>query len=145
MTKGRTLHQVQFDQTASHMHHAGELGIQLPANFDLAKYKSLSKSARIAYAKQNLPAELIIRYQNAIGLAMQPTFGIPSMGIRGFAGARKSDIGLLYKRVPQDPNVLLMSVINDQGIHVSSYPVTISQFQKMRKDDFWIWKDKPFN
>ena len=30
---------VEFDQTASHMHHAPDLGIVLPQDFDMAKYR----------------------------------------------------------------------------------------------------------
>jgi len=45
---------VEYEQTASHIHHAPDLGISLPANFDMAKYNKLDRAGKIAYAKENL-------------------------------------------------------------------------------------------
>lgn len=33
--KGRTFNKVEYDQTASHLHHAPEFGIVLPSGFDM--------------------------------------------------------------------------------------------------------------
>jgi hypothetical protein len=70
--KGRNLNRVEYDQTASHLHHAPEMGIQLPKNFDLEKYKFMSKPEKIKYTKENVPRETIISFQNACGMAMRP-------------------------------------------------------------------------
>jgi hypothetical protein len=46
---------VDFDQTASHIHHVQDFGIVLPQGFDMAKYKRLDRAGRIEYAKHKLP------------------------------------------------------------------------------------------
>jgi hypothetical protein len=51
---------MEYDQTAFHLHHAPEMEIQLPKNFNLEKYKSMAKPEKIKYAKENVPRETII-------------------------------------------------------------------------------------
>jgi hypothetical protein len=40
----RNYHRVEFDQTASHMHHAADLNIPLPSDFEMAHYMNLDKA-----------------------------------------------------------------------------------------------------
>ena len=66
---------IEFDQSASHLHDAPEFGVELPKDFDMSKYKALpTKLDKIKYAKQHVPPEIIISYQNAMGLAMSSSF-----------------------------------------------------------------------
>jgi len=58
--RGRDFNRVEYDQTCSHMHHAPDHGIPLPANFDMAAYKSMNKAQKIAYVKKNVPRRDII-------------------------------------------------------------------------------------
>jgi hypothetical protein len=76
----RTFNRVEYDQTASHLHHANDFGIQLPTSFDMEKYMLMKKQDKIQYAKQNVSKETIISYQNAIGMAINPTFGLATRG-----------------------------------------------------------------
>lgn len=71
----RSLNRVEYDQTASHLHHAPDYGIQLPPDFNMATYKALNKADKIQYAKQHVSPETIIAYQNVIGMSMNPLFG----------------------------------------------------------------------
>ena len=122
------------------MHHAPEFGIQLPEDFDMAKYMALpTKFDKIQYPKQHVPPEIIISYQNAIGLAMQPIFGTGAKThpIRGFAGKHKVNVGLVIQSISGTENYYL-SIINDRGIHVSSYSISQKKLRKIIKNNFWI-------
>jgi len=130
---------VEYDPTASHLHHANEFGIQLPTSFDMKKYMLMNKQDRIQYAKQNVSRETIISYQNAIGMVMKPTFGITTRPVRGFAGIRKEPIGLVIKDIPNSENYYL-SVIRNDRIHISSYPIKSKKLGEIVQDDFWLWK-----
>ena len=62
----RTYTKVKFDQTAVHIHNASDFDIQLPPDFNMAKYRSLDRAGRLNYVNQNVPRETVINYQNAI-------------------------------------------------------------------------------
>ena len=85
----RAYTKVDFDQTASHMHHARIWVLYYPQSFDMAKYEQLDRAGRIEYAKQKLPQETIIKYQNEIGKSMSPVFSANTKSVPGFAGVRK--------------------------------------------------------
>jgi hypothetical protein len=118
--------------------------VQLPKNFDLEKYKSMPKPKKIKYAKENVPRETIISFQNACGMAMSPRFGIKSLPVRGFAGIRKENVGMVIQNIPNSKNRYL-SIIRDDGTHISSYPVNPEKLLKITQDRFWVWKDRNFN
>ena len=80
----RQFFKVEFDQTCAHLHHARDLGIKLPRNFDMNHYRNLSPKGKIQYAKEHLSPEIIINYQNAIGKSM-----VKGKPVTGFAGRRK--------------------------------------------------------
>ena len=68
-TKGRAFNRIEYDQAASHLHHAHEFKIQLLTGFDMPKYKALpTKFDKIEYAKEHVSPAIIISYQNAMGL-----------------------------------------------------------------------------
>lgn len=65
---------VEYDQTASHMHHALDFNIKLPNNFDMNYYNSLKPADKIAYAKKQLPYTVIISCRNEIAKTLTPVF-----------------------------------------------------------------------
>ena len=142
--KGRSLNRVEYDQTASHLQHAPEMGIQLPKNFNLETYKSMAKPEKIKYAKKNVPRETIISFQNACAMAISPKDGIKTLPVRGFAGIRKENVGMVIQNIPNSDNRYL-SIIRDDGTHISSYPVSPEKLLKIVQDGFWVWKDRNFN
>ena len=93
------------------------MGIQLPKNFDLEKYKSMPKPEKIKYAKENVPRETIISFQNACAMAMRPTYGIKTLPVRGSAGIRKENVGMVIQNIPNSKNRYL-SVIRSNGTHI---------------------------
>lgn len=54
-----------------------------------------TKAEKIAYGKQNVPLEIIIAYQNAIGMSMIPMFETETFEIRSHAGKHKTDVNLV--------------------------------------------------
>ena len=118
----RPFNRIQYDQAASHLHHANEFGIQLPKGFDMSKYNALpTKSDKIKYAKQHVSPEIIISYQNVMRPAMKPIFGTGATthAVRGFAGKHKVNIGLVIQSIPGTDKYYL-SIINDRDIHFLS-------------------------
>ena len=142
--KGRSFNRVEYDQTASHLQHAPEFGIVLPSGFDMNKYQKMSKADKIAYAKAKVPREILITYQNSIGMSMNPVFGLKTVPVRGFAGRLKHDVGLVIQDIPKSSNRRL-SIISDNGKHISSFTVTELRLQQIVKDGFWILKDQNYN
>ena len=146
--KKRDMNRVEYDQTASHMHHAPDHGMNLPANFDLNAYDKMSKKQKIAYAKKILPREFIINYQKRLCLSMTPIFGKSTTPVRGFAGIRKVDVGLVFQTNPNPPNKnkpIMMTIIKDNGQHVSSFPISLTQFNQLVSQDYWVLPGQPFN
>lgn len=144
---GRTFNRVEYDQTLSHLHHLPELGMELPPGFDMGVYKNLStKAAKIEYGKKHLSPETIISYQNTIGLRMSPVFGsgIKTYAFRGFAGKNRAHISLVIQSIPNSSDYY-MSIVNDRGIHISSYPIRKGKLTSIIKDDFWILQKRNFN
>ncbi len=80
---------VEFDQTASHIHHAPDFGIDLPNNFDMNYYNNLRRADKIAYAKRLLPRETIISYQNEIAKQLTPVYNPNTEAAIGIAGRQK--------------------------------------------------------
>lgn len=70
--RGKSLQRVEYDQTGTHLQHAGELGITLPPSFDMHAYLKMNKADRLAYANTHVSPETIIAYQNAIANSMVP-------------------------------------------------------------------------
>ena len=141
---GRSLNRVEYDQRASHLHHAPDYGIQLPPDFDMVKYKDLSKADKIAYAKQRVSPEIIISYQNAIGISMNPIFGTKTYGLRGFAGENRANVGLVIQQIPKT-NKFYLSIIKDNGKHSTSYSITEKKLNKIIADGFWVLQNQKFN
>lgn len=118
----RPFNQIKYDQAASHLHRANEFGIQLPQSFDMFKYNALpTKFDKIKYAKQYVSPEIIISYQNGIGLAIKPIFGIEATthAVRRFAGKHNINVGLVIQNIPGTDKYYL-SIINDRDIHFLS-------------------------
>lgn len=94
-----------------------------------------------------VPRETIIAYQNRLGQAMSPVFHQTTVPIRGFAGTRKADVGLVFQTVPNPVNnkKIMMSIIKDDGLHITSYTITRQQFDDIRNNEFWVLRKQPFN
>ena len=138
----RDYNRVYFDQSASHMHHSPDFDISLPADFDMNKYKSLDRAGRIAYAKEKLPRETIINYQNEIAKSMSPLFGTKkTLSVPGFAGKdkRNTELTIQQKDIP-DKNII--SIIREDGTHISSFSLNEKGIRKLAADDFWVLKKR---
>ena len=148
LKRGQTFTRIEYDQTATHLHHIPELGIELPPGFDLQKYKNMNNKDRIAYAKEHVPQETIISYQNAIGLSMTPQFGtgLTTKSFRGIAGVYKQDISVVAQTIPNNTKEIRLSVVRDNGVHVSTYTMKTTKFKKLMEDPegFWLFKTRPF-
>jgi hypothetical protein len=138
----REYNRVEFEQTASHIHHAPDLGIQLPGDFDMSHYKSLNRADRIEYAKQKLPRESIINYQNEIGKSMSSSFGSKkTFSVPGFAGKFKVNTELTLQQT-NTPDKTILSIIREDGLHISSFPLDDEALLQLTKDNFWVLKDR---
>ena len=138
----RDYNRVEFDQTASHMHHAADFNISLPSDFDMAHYRSLERADKINYAKQKLSPETIVHYQNEIGKSMSPRFGPKkTFAVPGFAGKFKQNTELIIQPT-NTPDKTILSVIRGDGVHISSYCLDDDAVRKLTKDNFWVWKTR---
>ena len=126
---------VDHEQTKTHLHHASDVGINLPDNFDMDHYKKLDRKGRIEYADEHVPRKTIIALQNEIGKAM--TVNDPTH-VDGFIGKYKKDADLKI-----DQKRELLSVVSERGQHISTYRVTKEKLVRIAEDGFWIWKDRP--
>jgi len=131
---------VDFDQTASHIRHVQDFGIVLPQGLDIAKYKRFDRAGRIEYAKQKLPQETFINYQNAIGKSMSPIFGVNTKSVQCFAGIRKQEAELTIQSTK--PNTNILGIIRENGIHISSFFITDDRLKTIVNNDFWVLKDR---
>jgi hypothetical protein len=145
--KNRKFNRVDYDQTASHMHHAPDHGIQLPADFDMRAYEQKDKAGKIEYAKEKLTKKDIIAYQNKLAQSMSLKFNQKTLALRGSAGIRQADVGLVFQKIsnPNKNKSIMMTIINDTGQHVTSYPISQDQLKEIQARDFWVIPDQPFN
>lgn len=132
---------VAFEQTASHMHHAEELGIPLPSNWDAKKYLAMDRADRVNYAIEHAGPDLITKVQNQIGRSMSPIFGIPgtTQKVIGKAGTNQVPTQLNIQRQGKDKNVLSITRLRD-GKHISSFVLSDSRVVDLVQDDFWVLK-----
>ena len=119
----RNYNRVEFEQTASHMHHAPDFNIPLPSDFDTSHYMNLERAGRIDYANQKLSREIIISYQNEIGKSMSPLFGPKkTFSVPSFAGKYKQNTELTIQQT-NTPNNTFVSIIREDGLYISSYSI----------------------
>ena len=138
----RNYPRVEFDQTASHIHHAPDLNIPLPSDFDMVHYKKLNRADKIDYAKQKLPRETIINYQNEIGKSISPLFGPKeTFLVPGFAGKFKRNTELTIQQT-DTPNESLLSIIREDGGHISTFSINDDYLQGIIDDGFWVLKKR---
>ena len=81
-----------------------------------------------------------------MGLAMKPNFGTGAKthAVSGFAGKHKVNVGLLIQSI-LGTNRYYLSMINDRGIYVSSYPILDTKLKKIIENDFWILTNRNLN
>lgn len=90
-----------------------------------------------------------------MGLSMSPAFGITTTGLRGFAGEHKSDVSLVFQKMPQATRDLpfnkakkheyYLTIVNDRNKHITSYGITEVKLKNIAKDGFWVLKKRDFN
>ena len=100
--------------------------------YEVLKFKKLdwtvfdldsTNLGRIDYAKQKLSRETIINYQNEIGKSMSPLFGPKeTFSVPGFAGKYKQNTELTIQQTNR-PNKTILSIIREDGLHISSYSI----------------------
>jgi len=76
---------------------------------------------------------------------MSYSFGKNTNPLRGFAGTRKTDVGLVFQNNPDKKKPLMMTVIKDDGQHVTSFPISFKKYLKIQADGFWVLQQQPFN
>jgi hypothetical protein len=124
------------------MHHASDLNIPLPSDFDMVHYKNLNRADKIDYAKQKLPRETRINYQNEIGKSMSPLFGPKeTFLVPGFAGKFKQNTELTIQQT-DTPDKTILSLIREDGVHISSFSVNNKVLRKITKYNFWVLKNR---
>ena len=148
---------VEFEQTATHIHHAPEFGISLPDNFDMAYYLDLGRSGKIAYAKKMLPRSTIISYQNEIAKRLTPVFNPNTYSREGIAGRQKVPTQLIIEKprdlyplpgqqiqtpLPSGKKDIMIGIITKDGLHVSSYPITQTRLDRLEADKYWVLKNQ---
>ena len=148
---------VEFQQTASHMHHAPELGIILPDNFDMAYYRKLDRSGKIAYATKMLPRGTIISYQNEIAKRLTPVFNPNTYSQEGVAGKKKVPTQLIFEKprdlyplpgqeietpVPSGKKDIMLGIVSKDNLHISTFPITQGRFNRIEADDYWVLKNQ---
>lgn len=77
---------IEYDQTDTHLHHASDLDIQLPSDFDMAKYRDLTPEGKLKYANEKVSPALVVEYQNAIGKSLRSRSDLNPISIPEFAG-----------------------------------------------------------
>jgi hypothetical protein len=150
---------VEFQQTATHIHHAPEFGISLPDNFDMQFYLNLSRSGKIAYATKMLPRSTIISYQNEIAKRLTPVFNPNTYSREGIAGQQKVPTQLIIEK-PRDSYSLsgqktqtsvpsasgkkdiMLGIISDDNLHISSFPITQARLDRLEAENYWVLKNQ---
>jgi len=148
---------VEFDQTASHIHHVPDFGIDLPNNFDMAYYNNLGRVDKIAYAKRELPRSTIISYQNEIAKRLIPVYNPNSYAVEGMAGQQKVPTQLIFSKprdtypllgqksqtpAPSGKRDIMLGIVTKDGLHISSYPITQNRLKRIEADNFWVLKNQ---
>jgi hypothetical protein len=60
--------------------------------------------------------------------------------VPGFAGVNKRATELKIKNVK--PNEHILSIIREDGVHISSYAIDDDRLRRLVKDGFWVLKDR---
>jgi hypothetical protein len=108
----------------------------------MVQYKSLDRDGRLAYVNENVPRETVINYQNAIGKSLCPLFNIrgKTTSVSGFAGKHRINTDLIIQRRPDGTNTL--SIIREDGTHISSFSQDRFDLEKLVKNGFWVLRDR---
>ena len=96
--------------------------------------------------RKNYPKKQFVSYQNELGKSMSPKFTefTPhKTAAPGFAGTRKyrTDLTFEIKR-NNNPDDNIISIIREDGTHISSYRVKEKKLFQIIKDEFWILKGR---
>ena len=130
---------ITFDQTAAYVHYMRELDMKLPNNFEVDKYLKLDKQSRIKYAKEIIPRNKLIQYQNRLAEEISD----PSCKHHlGHWSVFWRPCGIITRKY--ESHVYTLTVINSYGTHILTYKIN-DRFYLLRleDEDFWIWRDLP--
>lgn len=135
---------IDHEQTLTHIHHASELGITLPANFDVELYKSKNREERIQYAKDFLSIETITRYKYTLAK------GLIDIGLPGTFISTGGEDGKFHElceiRLQQinKREFKLSTIGRRDGIHRTSFVITAKKAKKLATDNppFWVLRDQ---
>ena len=72
---------------------------------------------------------------------MSPIFGVNTKSVPGFAGVRKQDTELTIQQT-DTPDKTILSIIREDGVHISSFSVNNEVLRKITKDNFWVLKNR---
>ena len=75
-------------------------------------------------------------------LSISPLFGPKkTLSVPGFAGKHKQNTELTIQ--PTDtPNNNILSIIREDGLHISSYSIDDRALRQLTKDNFWVLKNR---
>ena len=73
---------------------------------------------------------------------MSPLFGPKEMfSVPGFAGKYKQNTELTIQQT-NTPNKTILSIIREDGLHISSYSINDIALLQLTKDNFWVLKNR---
>jgi len=146
---------VEFEQTLTHLHHGPELGVKMPKNFDMNYYLSLDNPARINYAKKMVPRSTVITYQNEIAKKLIPVYNSKTKQYPGYAGTRRRETQLVVTPSPEplsgtpapinvevENRDIHLGIIREDGLHITTFPITLEKLAEIANDDFWVLKEQ---
>ena len=125
---------INDEQTLTHLHHLKDLNVPVPKDFNMSKYRKLDRQAKIEYGKNKLPIETRIMFQNKLGEAVSGKV----KAYRGFTGIRKKPTPIIVKALKG--GYKLISLIGDDGTHLTSYVLSKERYEILVKDNFWLLK-----
>lgn len=77
-------------------------------------------------------------YQNQIGKSMSLISDFNTIYVPGFAAIQKREIELTIQAKKRTTNNNLISIIGDDGRHITIFAVSYTKLKKIIKDSFWI-------
>ena len=97
-------------------------------------YMTLNNLDRIKYIDKHVLRATLIEYKNKISLTMSED---TVTHIPGFSGKRKKPT---FLKLNQEHG--LLSIVNQDGLHLSTFFLTPEQQHRLVKDNFWVLYDK---
>ena len=71
---------------------------------------------------------------------MIPVFGVTPMSVPGFAGRQKYETELTIQQIK--PKTRILSIIREDGTHISSFSITDDKLRRIAENDFWVLENR---